>query len=87
MFEGETSRIHPWCEGALGASPYSDAPWPPVPFFLAPPEGAGGLLTMRREADFGIERLAKIDASAATSDCPPKRSQFEFGGSPLLGRI
>ena len=41
-FEAETSRISAWREGALGAPPDSDAPSPPVPFFLALPEGAGG---------------------------------------------
>jgi hypothetical protein len=41
--KGYFRALIPWREGALGAYPHnSDAPSPPVPFFLAPPEGAGG---------------------------------------------
>ena len=36
--------------GARSGPPVSDAPSPPVPFFLTPPEGAGGTPSYRRWA-------------------------------------
>ena len=40
--KGYFRALSAWREGALGAPLDSDAPSPPVPFFLALPEGAGG---------------------------------------------
>ena len=40
--------------GARSVPPVSDAPSPPVPFFLTPPEGAGGTPSYRRWAYGGL---------------------------------
>jgi hypothetical protein len=47
MFEEGDFAHYPVVREALGAPLDSDAPSPPVPFFLAPPEGTGGTFSDR----------------------------------------
>ena len=57
---------------------YSDAPSPPVPSSAAIWRERAHLI-MFGEPGFGVERLAKIDASPAASDCPANSDPNSVG--------
>jgi hypothetical protein len=67
--------------GARSVPPVSDAPSPPVPFFLTPPEGAGGTPSYRRwaygEASGSNQTLGTRQAMSQKGALRPYRGRRE----------